>query len=398
MLRNVLGENARRLFKLDNEVIRLFARRKKKLYLATVIVLLLIVSFVMACGKSEPASVKKENETNSGNINSASKKVLATVAEAATYEGSDREQLLLEGAKKEGTLNIYASVSEDDLKQLVDGFEKKYGIKVNAWRAPAVQVRQKTIQEASAGKHTFDIVHTSSEEMEALMREGLLQQVKSPYFKDMLPGAIFPHGKWTATYLTVFVQAYNTKVVKKEDLPKTYQDLLDPKWKGKLGVESTDFDWYFTVVKSMGEEKGIQFFKDLVKTNGVSMRKGHSVLNNAVVSGEVPLGLSVYNFNAGESKAKGASIDWIILDPVIARTSGVGMSNKAPHPNAAMLFYDYMLTDGQKIYANRNYIPTTTKIESPMKNSKFTMIDPVVVIDESEKWLKLFEDTFIHRK
>jgi ABC-type Fe3+ transport system substrate-binding protein len=108
-----------------------------------------------------------------------------------------------------------------------------------------------------------------------------------------------------ATLLTVFVQAYNTNQLKKDDLPKSYQDLLNPKWKGKLGIETEDFDWFAAVVTDMGEAKGMKLFRDIVATNGISVRKGHSLLNNMVAAGEVPLALTVYNYMPEASKKRG---------------------------------------------------------------------------------------------
>ena len=105
--------------------------------------------------------------------------------------------------------------------------------------------------------------------------------------------------------------------IKKEDLPKTYEDLLDPKWKGKLGIEAKDQDWFATVVQSDGRRaaRAPKFFRDLVAKNGISVRKGHTLLNNMVVSGEVPLALTVYNYMPEQAKKKGAPIDWFALEP-----------------------------------------------------------------------------------
>ena len=140
------------------------------------------------------------------------------------------------------------------------------------------------------------------------------------------------------------MQAYNTKLIKKESLPKTYRDLLDQKWKGKLGVEGKDEDWFASVVDvTGGGENGLKFFRDLVATNGLSVRQGHTLLNNLVISGEVPLALNIYNYMPEQAKKKGAPIDWFAIEPAIARSNGVGVARHAPHPNAAMLFYEYLL-------------------------------------------------------
>src|SRR5713226_9309320 len=264
------------------------------------------------------------------------------VEKVAMYEGSDRFERLLTAAKKEGSLSLYTSLAATTLEEFTSDFEKRYGIKVNAWRAGDDKVLQRALIEAKAGRFDFDVVHAVSVEMEALHREHLLQEVKSPHLKDLIPQALPPHREWTATVLNVIVQAYNTDKVKERRLPKTYQDLLDPKWRGRLGFEAKDQEWFFTVVKDMGEEKGLKFFRDLVAGNGLSVRSGHSLLNNLVVSGEVPLALTVYSHMVEQAKEKGAPIDWFVIEPAIAVPIGVGVSKRAPHPNAAVLFYDYM--------------------------------------------------------
>ena len=126
----------------------------------------------------------------------------------------------------------------------------------------------------------------------------------------------------TASFaLPLFVVAYNTKKVKAEDLPKTYKDLLDPKWKGKFGIEAKNQDWFATVVGlTGGGDKGLKFFSDLVAVNGLSPRKGHTLLNNLVVSGEVPLALTVYNYMPEQAKKKGAPVEWFALEPAVKRS------------------------------------------------------------------------------
>src|SRR6185295_5096190 len=150
---------------------------------------------------------------------------------------------------------------------------------------------------------------------------------------------------------------YNTGVVKKEDLPKSFKDLLDPKWKGKLGIESEDQEWLATLSQEMGEAQGLAFFRELAQKNGVSVRRGHTLLTNLVVSGEVPLALTVYNYMPEGAKKKGAPIDWITLEPLVARPNGVGVALRAPNPGAALLFYEYLLSAGQDLLVSMDYVP-----------------------------------------
>ena len=148
----------------------------------------------------------------------------------------------------------------------------------------------------------------------------------------------------------------------------------------------------------MGEAKGIQFFRELVARNGISVRTGHSLLNNMVAAGEVPLALTVYNFMAEAAKRKGAAIDWFVLEPAVARMSGIGVARRAPHPNAALLFYDFMLSvEAQRILLSMDYIPTNTQVPSPLAKRRFTLVDPAVALDQSDKWAKSFEEGILKR-
>lgn len=310
------------------------------------------------------------------------------------YRGADRLQKIEAAAKKEGTLTLYTTIAEKDLAAIVGPFERKYGIRVAIWRAGTDKVLQRTVAEARAKKYDVDVVHYGSPEMEALAREKILAPVDSPVHEDLLAGSVPPHKMWAATILSVWVQAYNTSVVKKSDLPKTYRDLLDPKWKGKLGIEAKDDDWFATVVHVMGgEPKGLDFFRELVARNGVSPRKGHTLLTNMVVSGEVPLALTVYNYMPEQAKKKGAPIDWFAIEPAVARSNAVGVAAHAPHRAAALLFYEYLLgSEGQNAMVAVDYVPTNTKVQSPLKGVRIIPTDPVRSLDESDKWSRLFDD------
>jgi len=299
----------------------------------------------------------------------------------------------------ENTLTLYTTIAEKDLPTLLGPFEAEHGIKVNVWRAGTDRIMQRTMSEAAAGRYDVDVIHFGSPEMEALARENILLAIDSPAHADLQPGSVPPHKQWAATLLSVWVQAYNTNLVRREDLPKAYRDLLDPKWKGKLGIEAKDQDWFASVADVVGgEEEGVEFFRQLAATNGVSVRVGHTLLNNMVISGEVPLALTLYNYMPEQAKKKGAPIDWFTLEPAVARSNAVGVARRAPHPAAARLFYDYLLgEDAQRSFVSMDYVPSNTKVPSPLAGVKILQTDPVRTLDEADKWTKLFEETLLKR-
>lgn len=340
--------------------------------------ILLFAVIAAGCGSSAPA------ETSG-----------ASLAELALYEGDDRLQRLIEGAQREGEITIYTSAQTSDLGPVVAAFEEKYGIRASIWRAGSEAVLNRALQEARAGRHTVDVIETNGPELESLHREQILQVVKSPHHADLIEPAIRPHGEWVGTRLNVFVQAYNTKLVKKEELPRTWEDLLDPRWKGKLGIEQEDSDWLAGIFGEIGEEEGEKVFRQIVAANGVSVRKGHTLLTQLVASGEVPVALTVYNYKAEQLRREGAPIDWFTIGNAIARPNGVGVSRQAPHPHAALLFYDFELSEeGQTIIAEREFVPTSRKIDTPLNKVPMTFVDARVSIDEYDKWKNLYTDLF----
>ena len=314
----------------------------------------------------------------------------------ATLEGPDRQEKLVAGAKKEGELVLYTSAQSDDIGAVAKAFEAKYGVKVEMWRAGSEKVLQRAIQEARGGRHAVDVVETNGPEMEGLSREKILQVVKSPHLANLIPAALRPHGQWVGTRLNVFALAYNTKLVKKDELPKSYADLANARWKGRLGIEADDQDWLAGVLAQTGEQKGVQVFREIGKTNGISVRRGHTLLTNLVASGEVPLALTVYNYKAEQLKNKGAPIDWFVIGKAPARANGVGVAARAPHPNAAVLFYDFEISEeGQRILAKRDFVPTNRKIDTSLNKVPLEIVDPKAMIDDHDKWTKLYEELFL---
>jgi iron(III) transport system substrate-binding protein len=198
-----------------------------------------------------------------------------------------------------------------------------------------------------------------------------------------------------AVILNTIVQAYNTNLVRKDSLPKTYQDLLRPEWKGKLGIEAEDFDWFAQVVADLGEERGLRLFRSIVAANGISVRKGHSLLANLVAAGEVPLALTVYGFTAEQAKRKGAPLDWLAIPPAIARPTAQALARNAPHPHAAVLFYDFLLGEGQQILAGRQFVTVSRTIETPVTKGPLKLIDSAVMLDQAKKWQELFQRTIV---
>jgi iron(III) transport system substrate-binding protein len=321
-----------------------------------------------------------------------------TIAELAAYQGPDRTKRLIAGATKEKVVSVYGSTVAEDMRPVSDAFRKKYGIDFQYWRASSEQLVQRAVNENRAGRCAVDAFATVAAELETLHREKLLIAVKTPATADLAPLAFRPHGEWVATRLNIFSASFNTNLVKREEAPKSYEDLRDPRWKGRLAVEAADFDWFGTIVLKMGEQKGLKLFRDIVKANGMSVRKGHTLLANLVAAGEVPLALTVYSYKPEQQKRAGAPVEPLYLSPLVALGYGPAVSRCAPHPHAALLFYDFMIGEGQAIMAKRDMTPTNPKIKPLPEGFDLTLIDPAEMLDNRKKWDDLWTSTVLKPK
>lgn len=324
------------------------------------------------------------------------------VAAVAGYTGPDRTQRLVEGAKKEGELMVYSSITPHDQLELAADFKKRYGITIHFWRGSQSSILSRVLAETRGGKFLFDAIETNSPQLEVIAREGLLENMHSPFAdQELIPETMPKHGEWEPDRLNLMVYAYNTNLVKKADLPKTWDDLLDPKWKGRIGMESTNVEWFETLVEAMGEEKGLALFQRL-GDDGVAVRTGHTHSTGLCIAGEIPVFMGVFSHDVDRMKPKGAPIDWFVLPPAVILPSAVGVSRRAAHPNAAALFLDYMLTDGQRFYTRVYRVPANRNYDTPVRRlvqqgAAYRVVDAQKTIDEHDKWVALYKKLIVDR-
>jgi iron(III) transport system substrate-binding protein len=318
-------------------------------------------------------------------------------AEILNYQGPDRNERLIAQAKQEGSVSFYTSLAPTESKPLSEAFEKKYGVKVELWRSQSERVVQRVVSEARAGRHTVDVVATNGPEMEALAREQVLTTYFTPHAADLPPASIPRHRLWLPDRLQFFVVGYNTNLVKREDLPTSIRGFADPKWKGMLGIEAGDAEWMATLIKKWGEEEGMAFFRKLSEMRP-EVRKGHPLMAQLVSAGEIPICLTAYRANVETLKRKGAPIDYAPID-AIARPQGIGISKNAPHPAAALLFVDFVLSaeDGQRLYESMGRPPVNRKVKSQLTNFEHVFLDVPTIVEESAKWDKLWSELFLKK-
>ena len=318
-----------------------------------------------------------------------------TLSEIARYNGANRTERLVAGAKKEGALSFYSSSVAEDTAPAIAAFKKKYGVDVQVWRGSTETIIQRAVAETRAGRCPADAYHAGSPALEPLHREKLLLPMNSPATAAVMPQALRPHGEYVGISVNLFAGAYNTNLVKPDEAPKSYEDLKHPRWKGRLAIEADDAPWFAALVTELGEEQGLKLFKDIVQTNGMSARKGHTLLANLVAAGEVPLALTVFSYKSDQLQRAGAPVRTFYLPPVIALATGVAVSRCAPHPHAAVLFYDFMIGEAQEILAKRDLVPTNPKIMPLPAGVALTFMDPAQMLDDGKKWTTLWEQNVI---
>jgi iron(III) transport system substrate-binding protein len=310
-------------------------------------------------------------------------------------QAADRQQRILAGARREGMVVIYTSLNTQDSVPLTNAFEKRYGVNTELWRSSSEKVLQRAVTEARAGRFACDVLETNGPEMEALFRERLLDAFRSPHFGDLPPAAFPPHRHYVADRFNFFTIGYNTRLVKPAEVPNSYEDLLHPRFAGKIGLEAGDVDWFGAMVKHMGEERGGSFFRKLAAARP-QVRSGHTLMGQVLASGEIPVAANIYNHNVERLAVRGAPVRWKALTPTFGRPNAVGVARRAPHPHAAMLFTDFLLSrEGQTILKERNRVPSSRAVDTHLNDFPFAMIDPVITLDEDAKWSRQWSELFL---
>ncbi len=258
------------------------------------------------------------------------------------------EANIVDGAKKEGALVYYTTMDIQNSKPLLDAFNKKYPfIKADLIRLGGTAMVSRIMTEAQAGAGRFDVALGISPSLTPMRERNLIAPYVSPAFASMYDDLYDPKGYWSTVYLNTLVLGYNTKVIAKNDLPKTYDDLLKPQYKQKFIIDIENHDVFVALSQEWGQEKAINYFKGLAKQEPVFLR-GNTNRANFVSVGERSMTF-VYSQVIERMKQTGAPVDWIPLEPVAVELNVAMLSAKASHPNAAKLFIDYLLSkDGQE--------------------------------------------------
>ncbi|HWH76415.1 MAG TPA: extracellular solute-binding protein, partial [Candidatus Binatus sp.] len=273
----------------------------------------------------------------------------ATVAEVALMKSADRQKILVDGARKESKLVFYTGLIVDQLvRPLKAAFEKEYPfVQMDFFRGNSERVAQRVILEYQAKKYEVDVI-SGSASTAMVQRAGFMQQFNSPYLADYPAKLKDPKGFWASTNVYFLALGYNARNVRPSDVPKSYEDLLQPRWKGQM-LWGTNRDtgaplFIGNILLTMGQEAGKAYLQKLKAQNITKSSVSARQILDLVIAGESPIALQILNHHAYISKTAGAPVDWQVLEPAPATISSIGLAKNSPHPHAAMLFLDFVLS------------------------------------------------------
>jgi iron(III) transport system substrate-binding protein len=315
---------------------------------------------------------------------------------------------LIAAAKKEGEVVWYTTQIVSQLvRPVTAAFEKKYpGIKVRATRANAAQTAVKILNESKAGRVQSDIFDGTTTVV-PLKKEGYVLKWLPESAKAYPASLKDPDGFWVACNLFVITPGFNTSLVPRGSEPRTYQDLLNPKWRGKMAwngfpTSSGVGGFVGTVLTEMGKEKGTAYLRALGKQKIANLRGSAREVLDQVIAGEYAIALQIFNHHTVISAKKGAPVDWIKMEPATVTLSTVSVHKNAPHPNAAKLLAEYIISkEGQEVFRRSNYLPAHPEVPAAVPTlkpaeGKFRahFFTPEQTEDHMPQWHKVSDEFF----
>jgi iron(III) transport system substrate-binding protein len=334
----------------------------------------LLVLLLTACGGSDDEPQSRGFE--------------AVFADIQGLTGKAREQKLLQLVEAEGgELSFYTSIPSFETVQ--EAFEEAYDVDLAVYRASASTVAQRLREEADAGFHGADVVDANGYEIAGLAREGLFVPYQSEYRAKLVEAA--KQDGWTASRFATFVVSWNTKLVDDGEQPRSWEDLADPRWDGKIALELDDVEWYKTlrdhwVEQGKTEEEADRLFAGMA--DDALVIKGHDALSQLTAAGEFHVAASSYRHVVEDLRKKDAPLAWQpAVEPTIVLASGMGLIDGAQHPAAAILFADWLLGDGQQVIEEVGYSPA----QQGPADARQLPVDIADLLDNREEWIDRYE-------
>ncbi len=307
---------------------------------------------------------------------------------------AEREKKLLEGAKKEGEMVWYTNSGIENATRYIQGFKKKYpSINANFWRSKTRQVTQRIVAEANAGKHLVDVIKPSTDLLPILLERNLIGKYDTPL------RAIYPaHAKspfYTNMNYAFRVFAFNPRKVNAKDAPKSWDDLLQPRWKNEILFDESSLEEVMAMLGAWGKDRTVNYLTRLTQQN-LMIRVGRDTTTQMMMAGEGNLAVTTYAYNNEGLRAANAPVDWVAEDLIPALIYPLTLARNAPHPHAAALFYDYLISEeGQRLIAREGRVVAHPKVEPiypRMKELQNLLGTPRIQLNTLEQNAKLLKD------
>ncbi len=315
-------------------------------------------------------------------------------------KGREREEKLMEGAKKEGTVVVYSFTAVDQLKPLLEEFQKRYPfIKAEHYRANATGVFNKFATEVRAGQTLADVIDISAGESHTLQQMGLIDPYLSPNREGIAKDFMDEKGYWTAHYHFVIALGFNTQHIKPAEAPRSYEELLSPRWKGRLSLDPADQDLFGALLLYWGKEKALPYFRNLAKLEP-RMVTGHTQQANLVGAGEIQMAPWLYGYRPLQLKDQGAPVEVFLLEPVLTNPAYLLLTKNSPRPHAAALFIDWALSaeGGTKFFAEKfgrtSTRPGLKERFPQLMVEKYLVVKPEIVGPNFKEFTKLYNEIF----
>jgi len=305
---------------------------------------------------------------------------------------------LLPAAKAEGSLIVYGSMNEEEALPFYKIFEGATGIKVSYVRSNDTGLFSRITIEHRTRQRTWDVVVTTPVNR---LPDEILVQMEPPEAKGLIPQARSPNKRWYGVYANYNTPAYNTKFVTREQLPKTYEEFLARKeWAGRIAIDKSDTEWLYALFQHYGEQKGRKIAQDMAAQLKPVLTDGHLALARSVGAGEYLVALNNYTSLTLNVKLAGSATDYWALDPIALIFGSVGVNTQAPHPKAAQLAANYVLSrDAQSFLTRRGRLPTRPDVQTNPPGvmdvlTKKKITAAVFLAEENKKWSTTFNEIF----
>ena len=356
-------------------------------------------ALLAACGGSPTASpAPASGEAAPAESNELADSAQAVYDQINGLSGQERTDELVRLAEEEGELNVYTSNS--DMDDLVDAFGDLYDIDVNVYRANSESVLQRILQEDAADYYGADVLETNALELGVASQEGLLYPYESE-LRDSVREAGRQSEDWTATRFNSFVVGWNTDLVPAGEEPKTFEELAEPKWAGRISMEVGDVDWFTALHDYYVEEQGWteEEYVDLMTRMAANAKiaKGHTVQGELLSAGQFDVAVSSYSHTIDKASGDGAPVAWRPengepVQPIVVRPNGVGLVRTATNPAAAMLFVDFELSGGQEVFAEKFRIGSIEGGEDPLEGLEVFPVPEDKLLEDPTTWNTLYEE------